>query len=73
MLTIEQFARWTEAGIFFVTREKDNAAYRVVEKYGLLDRLPASLRPGFAERKLAETPKAGDPAFARSPGSRHPP
>lgn len=28
----EQFARWTEAGIFFVTREKDNAAYRVVEK-----------------------------------------
>ena len=41
-------------------------AYRVVEKYALLDRLPASLRPGFAERKLAETPKAGDPAFARS-------
>lgn len=28
----QQFARWTEAGIFFVTREKDNAAYRVVEK-----------------------------------------
>jgi len=28
----EQFARWTEDGIFFVTREKDNAAYRVVEK-----------------------------------------
>jgi hypothetical protein len=28
----EQFARWTEAGIFFVTREKDNAAYRVIEK-----------------------------------------
>lgn len=27
----EQFSRWTEAGIFFVTREKDNAAYRVVE------------------------------------------
>jgi glycerate 2-kinase len=41
-------------------------AYRVVEKYGLLDRLPASLRHVFAERKLAETPKAGDPAFARS-------
>ncbi len=29
----EQFARWTQAGIFFVTREKDNAAYRVVEKW----------------------------------------
>jgi hypothetical protein len=28
----EQFARWTESGIFFVTREKDNAAYRVIEK-----------------------------------------
>jgi Transposase DDE domain/Domain of unknown function (DUF4372) len=28
----EQFARWTEAGVFFVTREKDNAAYRVIEK-----------------------------------------
>jgi hypothetical protein len=28
----EQFAQWTAAGIFFVTREKDNAAYRVVEK-----------------------------------------
>jgi glycerate 2-kinase len=41
-------------------------AYRVIEKYGLLDRLPASLRPAFAERKLAETPKPGDPAFARS-------
>jgi DDE family transposase/uncharacterized protein DUF4372 len=28
----EQFAQWTAAGIFFVTREKDNAAYRVIEK-----------------------------------------
>jgi hypothetical protein len=28
----EQFARWTEDGIFFVTREKDNAAFRVIEK-----------------------------------------
>lgn len=27
-----QFARWTEAGIFFVTRQKDNAGYRVIEK-----------------------------------------
>ncbi|MDE3135203.1 MAG: DUF4147 domain-containing protein [Acidobacteriota bacterium] len=41
-------------------------AYRVVEKYKLLDRMPASLSPAFMERQLAETPKAGDPAFARS-------
>ena len=27
----EQFARWTESGIFFVTGEKDNAAFRVIE------------------------------------------
>lgn len=24
--------RWTEAGVFFVTRQKDNAAYRVIER-----------------------------------------
>jgi glycerate 2-kinase len=41
-------------------------AYRVVEKFGLLDRMPASLCPAFMERQLAETPKAGDPAFTRS-------
>ncbi len=41
-------------------------AYRVVEKYALLDRMPASLCPAFMERQLAETPKAGDPAFTRS-------
>jgi hypothetical protein len=28
----EQFARWTKDGIFFVTREKNNASYRVTEK-----------------------------------------
>jgi hypothetical protein len=28
----KQFARWTEAGIFFVTRQKDNAGYRIIEK-----------------------------------------
>lgn len=27
-----QFARWTEAGIYFVTRMKDNAVYEVVEQ-----------------------------------------
>jgi len=27
-----QFARWTEAGVYFVTRMKDNAVYEVVEE-----------------------------------------
>ena len=27
------FAKWTEAGVFFVTRMKDNALYKVVEKH----------------------------------------
>ena len=27
-----QFARWTEAGVYFVTRMKDNAVYTVVER-----------------------------------------
>jgi hydroxypyruvate reductase len=41
-------------------------AYRVIERYGLFDRLPASLRPAFEQRTLVETPKAGDPAFSQS-------
>jgi hydroxypyruvate reductase len=40
-------------------------AYRVVEQYGLLPKLPASIRAKFEHRGLAETPKPGDPAFAR--------
>ena len=28
----KQFGRWTEAGVYFVTRMKDNAAYKVVER-----------------------------------------
>ena len=28
----KQFARWTEAGVYFVTRMKDNAIYEVVEE-----------------------------------------
>jgi glycerate 2-kinase len=40
--------------------------YRIAEKYGLLPQLPESVRRLFAERKLEETPKAGDEAFARS-------
>ena len=30
-----QFARWTKAGVYFVTRMKDNAVYEVVEKRAL--------------------------------------
>lgn len=41
-------------------------AYRVVEEYGLLARLPSSIRAKFERRALEETPKAGDPAFARA-------
>ena len=28
----ELFWTWTESGVFFVTRQKDNARYRVVEE-----------------------------------------
>lgn len=41
-------------------------AYGVVTRYRLLEKLPASLRPAFANQKLLETPKAGSPAFARA-------
>lgn len=41
-------------------------AYRITERYGLLPRLPASLRPAFERRALAETPKPDDAAFAHS-------
>jgi glycerate 2-kinase len=41
-------------------------ACRVVEQYDLLARLPAAIRAQFEERRLVETPKPGDPAFARS-------
>ncbi|HJS98401.1 MAG TPA: DUF4147 domain-containing protein [Terriglobales bacterium] len=40
--------------------------YRVAEKYELVAQLPESSRRLFAERRLEETPKAGDDAFARS-------
>lgn len=40
--------------------------YRVAEKYELLPQLPESVRRLFAERRLEETPKAGDEAFVRS-------
>jgi hydroxypyruvate reductase len=41
-------------------------AYRVIERYRLLDKLPASLRALVERRALGETPKAGDAAFARA-------
>jgi hydroxypyruvate reductase len=41
-------------------------AYRVVARYGLLAKLPASIRTQFERRTLVETPKAGDAAFARA-------
>jgi len=41
-------------------------AERIAGECGLLARLPASLRAIFAERRLRETPKEGDAAFARS-------
>ncbi|HWQ03024.1 MAG TPA: DUF4147 domain-containing protein [Candidatus Nitrosotenuis sp.] len=41
-------------------------AFRVVEIYRLLAKLPASIRRQFEERTLQETPKQGDAAFANS-------
>lgn len=39
---------------------------KVIERYQLLDRLPASVGAIFASGQLEETPKEGDPAFQRS-------
>ena len=41
-------------------------AKRVANEYGLLPSMSASVRAAFEERSLRETPKARDPAFARS-------
>jgi hydroxypyruvate reductase len=41
-------------------------AERVVKEYDLGGKLPASLRAAFENHALRETPKEGDPAFARS-------
>lgn len=41
-------------------------ACAVVDRYGLLPGLPASFRAAFERRALIETPKQGDPCFARS-------
>jgi hydroxypyruvate reductase len=41
-------------------------AERVARDYNLAEEFPASLRAEFESHTLRETPKAGDPAFARS-------
>ena len=42
-------------------------ACRVIERYGLLPKLPAAIRAKFEHPEtIPETPKAGDPAFARA-------
>lgn len=41
-------------------------AERIAKKYHLLGKLPAKLRAKFEQHQLAETPKAGDRAFANA-------
>ena len=41
-------------------------AEQIVARYGLLPKLPASIREIFEKRRLLETPKESDPAFARA-------
>jgi glycerate 2-kinase len=38
----------------------------IVRRYGLLEKFPPPIRRLFDEHRLRETPKQGDPAFARS-------
>jgi hydroxypyruvate reductase len=40
--------------------------YRIVDRYKMLEDFPASVRELFQHHALEETPKSGDPAFARS-------
>ena len=40
--------------------------YEIVERLGLLERLPAPIRSMFHDRRIPETPKPGDAIFARS-------
>jgi glycerate 2-kinase len=39
---------------------------RIAKDYGMLQKFPASIRSVFEHHRLRETPKAGDPAFARA-------
>ncbi len=41
-------------------------AEEVARKYSLIEKLPAPLKAAFKNHTLPETPKPGDPAFARS-------
>jgi hydroxypyruvate reductase len=41
-------------------------AQEVARKYSLIEKLPTPLKAAFENHTLSETPKAGDPAFARS-------
>lgn len=45
---------------------KVDDCYRIVNEYRMLADFPASTRELFERRALEETPKQGDPAFARS-------
>lgn len=38
--------------------------YRIAEHHGMLQQFPASVRQIFAQRRLEETPKQGDPVFS---------
>jgi hydroxypyruvate reductase len=38
-------------------------AERIAKQYGLIEKMPATLRKTFEKHSLRETPKAGDPAF----------
>lgn len=40
--------------------------YRIASEHGMLEDFPASVRELFQQHLLQETPKAGDPVFARS-------
>jgi hydroxypyruvate reductase len=40
--------------------------HRIAEKYGLIERYPASVRVLFQRDALEETPKSDDPAFVRA-------
>ena len=41
-------------------------AYAIADKYGMVEKFPASVRELFEHQSLEETPKPGDPDFARS-------
>ena len=43
-----------------------DACYRIASEYRMVDEFPPSVRALFTARSLEETPKADDPAFARS-------